>query len=223
MTSSFGAIQGFGALTGWNEQSADQNTGKDRAFTLDKDGNETDSEVFNEKQDVSVPYKATGSGTVAIPGTIGAILNSLILTQIDISTKPDDFAEMTLAGHNHTVNPHTDGDCKTGTHALAVINGFGARCFLGGTAGTTSGGIISSKITIKVDHKDVLAGADGAAGTQCEGDNTHGIMEAETVWNKVPEVASDGSWDIVVNPGTKTANQDAKTTTIRGTKKLALA
>lgn len=223
MTSTFGATQSFGAQTGWNEQSADDTTGKDRAFTLDKDGNETDSVVFNEKKEVSVPYKAADNGTIAIPGTIGAILNSIHLNQIEVNTKAEDFADMTLQGHNHTVNAHTAGDCKTGTHGITEIYGFGAHCFMGGTAGTTSGGIISGKITIKVEHKDVVASADGSIGTQCEGDNSHGLMEAETVWNGVPAVASDGSWDITVNPGTKTANQDAKTTTVRGSKKLALA
>lgn len=221
--STFGSNQAFGALTGWNEQTTSENTGKDREHTLDKDGNETDSIVFNEKKEVSAPYKANTQGTVAIPGTIGGVINSLLLTDIDISTKADAYVEMTLGGHQHSVNPHVAGSCKTGTHDLAVLNGFGARCFMGGTAGTTSGGIVSAKIKIKVEHKDVLAGADGQPGTQCEGDNTHGLMEAETVWNGVPAVASDGSWDITQNPGVATNNQDAKTTTIRGTKKILLA
>jgi hypothetical protein len=223
MPSTFGAQQAFGNLAGWNEQNADQNTGKDRAQTLGKTGNETASAVFNEKTDVSVPYKAASAGTVAIPGTIGAVLNGVLLTQIQINTKAEDFADMNLQGHNHAVNAHAAGVCKTGTHGIGPIYGAGAHCFLGGTAGTGSGGIISSSLTIKVEHKDVLAGTTGAMGTQCEGDNFHGLIEAETVWNGVPDVPSDGSWDITVNPGTKTNNQDAKTTTVKGTKALALA
>jgi hypothetical protein len=215
--STFGATQEFGAIAGWNEQSPDRTTQKERKQTLDKDGNETDSVVHNEKIEVSVSYKAADNGTCAIPGTIGAIVNSLVLTQIAINTKADDFADMTLQGHQHSVNPHTTA--KSGAHAIADIAGFGCTDFLGGTAGTTSGGPISSSLTIKCEHKDVVAGAEG---TQAEGDNFHATIEAETVWNGVPAVASDGTWDITVNPGTKTNNQDAKTTTIRGTKTLAI-
>lgn len=223
MPSSFGAAQSFGAISGWNEQNSDSTIGQDRAFTLSKDGNETDSKVFNQKTEVSVPYKANTDGTIAIPGTIGAVLNSTLLTQIRVNTKADDYADMTLSGHQHAVNPHVAGAVKTGTHAIPSIYGFGAHCFLGGTAGTTSGGILSSSLDIKCEHKDVVAGIDENSGTQAEGDNCHCVIECETVWNGVPEVTSDGSWDLTITAGTKTNNQDAKTTTVRGTKTLALA
>lgn len=216
MDIAFGATQELGAITGWNEQTPDRGTNSERKFTLDKDGNETDSHVHAAKIEVNVPYVASTDGTVAIPGTIGAILNALVLTQIQINTSADDYAKMSLQAHNHNgINNHTA--CRTGTHAIPNINGFGATDFLGGTAGTDAA-VESSSLTIKCEHVDV----NGDTGTHVDGENYHAMIEAETVWHGVPSVEAGAGWDKVTSQ-TNTNNQGLKTTTVKASKALSLA
>lgn len=215
----FGATQEFGALAGWNEQSPDRSTNKDRKFSLSKDGEETNSVVHNPKVEVNAPYDAATDGTVEIPGTLGALVNSLVLTSIDVKTVADEYAKLTMQGHNHEENPHAEGDCKEAAHGIPAIYGYGATDFLGGTAGT-GGELKSGGITIKCDHIDETAGTRGTHAPG--GENHHGIMEAETEWLGSPAVASDGSWDDVSST-TKTDNKGLKRTTVKGTKKLVLA
>lgn len=215
----FGATQEFGARAGWNDQSPDRSTNKDRKFSLSKAGEETASVVHSPKIEVNAPYDAATDGTVDIPGTLGALVNSLVLTSIDVKTNTDEFAKLTLQGHNHGENPHSAGDCKEGTHGIGPILGFGATDFLGGTAGTDAD-LKSGGITIKCEHVDENA---GTAGTHAPGgENFHGIIEAETEWLGSPETATDGSWDEVTST-TKTDNKGLKRTTVKGTKKLVLA
>jgi hypothetical protein len=216
MDIAFGAVQELGAVSGWNEQTPDRGTNSERKFTLNKDGNESDSHVHAAKIEVNVPYVANTDGTVAIPGTLGATLNSLILTQIQINTSADDYAKMSLQAHNHAgINDHVA--CKTGTHAIPNIDGFGATDFLGGTAGTDAA-VESSSLTIKCEHVDI----NGDSGTHVDGENYHGVIEAETIWHGVPSVEAAASWDQVTSQ-TKTNNQGHKTTTVKGSKALALA
>jgi hypothetical protein len=211
----FGAIQELGAIAGWNEQTPDRSTASDRKFTLSKDGNETDSHVHNPKVEVNVPYVADTDGTVVIPGTIGAIVNSLVLTQIQVNTTAEDYAKMSLQAHDHTENPHAT--VRSGTHAIPAFNGFGATDFLGGTAGTDAA-VESSSLTIKCEHVDIT----GDGGTHVDGENYHATIEAETTWHGVPSVEADPAWDNVTSQ-TKTNNQGHKTTTVRGVKSVSLA
>jgi hypothetical protein len=215
MDIAFGAIQELGTIAGWNEQTPDRGTTSDRKHTLDKDGNETDSHVHNPKIEVTVPYVANTDGTVAIPGTIGAVVNSLVLTQIQINTTAEDYAKMSLQAHNHSENAHAL--CKSGEHSIPAIAGFGATDFLGGTAGTDAA-IEASSLTIKCEHIDIA----GDLGTHVDGENYHAVIEAETTWHGVPDVEADAAWDKVTSQ-VKTNNQGHKTTTVKGSKALALA
>ena len=153
----FGATQEFGAIAGWNEQSPDRATNSERKFSLNKDGEETASVVHSPKIEVNAPYDAASDGTVAIPGTLGALVNSLVLTSIDVNTVADEMAKLTLQGHNHSENPHAASDCKEAAHGISDIFGFGATDFLGGTAGTAAE-LKSGRITIKCEHVDENAG-----------------------------------------------------------------
>lgn len=218
----FGATQLFGNLSGWNDQQPDTSNNKQRKFTLNKDGEESASQLHDDRTEVTVPYVAATAGTIALPGTIGALVNSLMLTQISIDTSAEDFVRMTLTGHDHNDgNPH-DGTEKSAAHSIANIYGFGATDFLGGTAGTDAS-LASGKVTIKCDHTDVAgcAGA-GGVGTHTAGENYHGQIEAESVWNGVPSTAVGAGWDNVTTQ-TRTNNQGHKQTIARATKALVLS
>lgn len=215
MDIAFGAVQEFGAVAGWNDQTPDRGTTSERKFTLNKDGNETDSVTHSPKIEVNAPYKANTDGTVAMPGTIGAIVNSLVLTSIAVTTSADDFAGMTLQGHNHSENAHAAS--RAGTHAIPAFNGFGATDFIGGTGGTDAS-VESGNITIRCEHVDV----NGDSGTHVDGENFHGMIEAETTWHGVPDVEAAAGWDKVTSQ-VKTNNQGLKTTTVRASKKVDLA
>ena len=219
----FGADQLFGALTGWNEQQPDTSTNKQRKFSLSKDGEETASQLHDERVEVSVPYEAADEGTVALPGTIGALVNSLMLTQIQITTEAEGFAKMTLQGHDHNDgNPH-DGSEKSAAHGTDVVMGFGATDFLTGTAGDDAS-LASSSLIIKCEHVDIAgSGTAAGVGTHTAGENYHGMIEAECTWNGVPAVAADTSvWD-AITVQTKTNNQGMEQTVVKGVKALVLS
>jgi hypothetical protein len=219
----YGATQLFGALTGWNEGQPDTSNNKQRKFSLSKDGEETASQLHDDKVEVSVPYEAATAGTVAIPGTIGALVNSLMLTQIQLTTEAEGFAKLSLQGHDHNDgNPH-DGTEKSAAHGLGPVLGFGANDFLGGTPGADAS-LASASVVVKCEHTDIAgSGTAGGVGTHTAGENFHGQIEAESVWNGVPDVAADtATWD-QVTVSTKTDNKGFKTTTVKGVKALVLS
>ena len=215
MDIAFGATQVLGALTGWNEQSPESADSFERKSTLDKDGNESDSHLHAGKTEVNVPYVASTDGTVVIPGTIGVIVNSLVLTQIQVNTSADDYVKLSLAAHDHAENPH--GTCRSGAHGIGPIGGFGATDFIGGTPGADAA-VESSSLTIKCEHIDV----NGNEGTHVDGENYHAMIEAETNWHGVPTTAAGSGWDNV-KTATKTNNQGLKVTTVTASKKVTLA
>ena len=219
----FGADQLFGALTGWNEGQPDTSNNLQRKFSLSKDGEETASVLHDDKVEVSVPYEAADDGTVALPGTIGALLNSLMLTQIQINTEAEGFAKMTLQGHDHNDgNPH-DGTEKSAAHGVGPVMGFGATDFLGGTPGADAS-LASSSLTVKCEHVDVAgSGTAAGVGTHTAGENYHGQIEAESTWNGAPAVVADTAvWDKITTQ-TKTNNQGMLQTVVKGVKALVLS
>ena len=212
----FGAAASFGTVAGWAEQSSAPSLVKDRASALGATGNEAASVLHNERTEVSTPYKATlAASSPTIPAVIGAVVNSILLTGISVSTTSGDFASMTLTGHQHTTNPHTAE--PTCTHGYAVTVGFGAQDFLGGTASANSD-VDSSTLNITCQHIDVL----GAAGDHLCGQNFNAMVEAETVWNGVPTTGAKAGWD-KGSTETRTTNTGFLQTIVRGTKALVLA
>ena len=216
----FGASQVLGTITGWNEQQPSSGTNLQRKFSLGLTGNETADKTLDNKTEVTVPYVAATAGTVALPGTIGAVVNSLMLTSIQVNTTAEDFARLTLVAHDHNDgNPH-DGSENSGTHAIPNINGFGATDFLNGTAGDNAS-LASSSLTIKCEHVDILGGT-GTVGTHTAGENYHAMIEAECVWNGVPTSGVGTTWTDMGSE-TKTNNQGFLQTTCKGVKTLALS
>lgn len=217
----FGAAEGFGALTGWEAQSNDSNVNSQRANTLDKSGNESASKLYDEKTDVQSSYKADVEADPAaptIPAEVGALVNSLILTSIDITTRGDAFAEMSLSGHNHTANAHTSSPAlNKGAHSLTLDSGFGAQDFLGGTAGDNAS-CVSGRVAITCQHNDQIDGS----GDHLVGENYDGKIEATSEWVGVPSAAVGAGWD-TTSVVTRTENTGFLRTTATGIKALALA
>src|ERR1035437_9052912 len=112
----FGACAtGFGVQVGWEIQSTNDNTASARAVALDCDGEPAAAKLHDEKQDVTTTYKAVLDANT-IPVSLGAVVNSLVLTSIAISSTEGDYATMTLTGHNHTSNSHATPALKVATH-----------------------------------------------------------------------------------------------------------
>lgn len=220
-TVTFGSAEGFGDLTstGWVAQNNDSNVNSERASVLDKDGNEEVSATYSEKTDVTSNYAANTASAVTVPASIGALVNSLILTGISISTAADNFVTLALTGHNHTANAH-DGTpaLKTAAHGMSVTAGFGAQDFLGGTAGSNAD-VVSSTLNITCQHKD----EDAADGTHLVGENYNAMIESTSEWVGVPTTPADTStWD-EISVVTRTDNQGFLRTTVTGTKKVDMA
>lgn len=148
MAATFGsAALGFGTLEGWDIQNSDANDENKRANVLGPTGNETASNVFDDTQQVTTTYKAN-TAAPTVPATLGADVNGVTLTQIQLSTDSEDWATMTLTGHAHTDGTH--GTCRTVAHGISLTAGFGASAF-----GVTGGeSVRTGECTISCDHYD---------------------------------------------------------------------
>jgi hypothetical protein len=209
---------GFGAITGWNKQDANADAAKDRAASLSEIGNETASKVTNETTKVTSNYKAAAAGSApALPTTIGALVNSLILESVSIDTKAQDFAGMALSGHNHTTNAHADTLLQAALSAYTLDDGFGVTDFLEGTAGDNASAQ-SGSLQISLQHVDEV----DEGGDHLIGNNYNCTVTATTEWCGVPTTAAAAGWDNV-SVKTVTGNTGHKKTTVTGVQTLALA
>jgi hypothetical protein len=213
----FGAAQSFGAQTDWSEQSSSSNVVSDVAKALNNIGNQVASKVHNARTEVSTPYTANKNGNCAAPTVLGKLVNSLVLTGIEIATSATAHATMTLTGHNHADNAHAD-TLQQVTHGLAsAVTGFGATDFLGGTAGSAAD-VESGSISITCEHTDIVA----SDGDHLVGNNYNATVSATTVWNGVPSATVGAGWD-VESVSTETTNTGFLKTTVTATKALTLA
>jgi len=158
MSASFGAsaTSRFGTVTGWEKQSASENEVSVRANAFDGIGNESQSNLYDKRVEVTEEWKANLTTTApTIPASIGAVTNDYVLTGITVSTVNNDFATMTLTGHKH--EDGSDGTLKSVSHGITLQRGFGTSNF--GSSGGES--IDSSSANIELDHAEVAdAGGD---------------------------------------------------------------
>ena len=217
-TITFGAAASFGAQTGWNENSSGVNVASDRGVSLDEIGNEAASQLHNERTEVSTNYASAATAAPTIPATLGAIVNSLVLTGISVQTSGTGFATMTLTGHNHTDNAHGASPALASVaHGISISAGWGGEDFLGGTAGDNAA-VESSSLDITCEHTDVT----GATGNHLVGDNHGPKISATTVWNGAPASPVGEGWD-KVSVATETTNQGFLKTTVTAEKSLAFS
>jgi hypothetical protein len=164
MSASFGAAaeSRFGTITGWKKQSSSENTVVNRANAFDGIGNESQSELYDGRVEVTEEWKSDLTTTApTIPASIGAVTNDYVLTGITVSTVNNDFATMTLTGHKHEEG--SDGTLKSVSHGITMSRGFGTSAF-GSTGGES---IDSSSATIELDHAEVA----DAGGNTARGEN----------------------------------------------------
>lgn len=214
----FGAgVTGFGAIDGFELQGSGSNVIYDRAVVLGTGGNEINQKLFNARTEVTATYKADLTGSApTLPLVLGALVNSLILTGINLNTINNDFATMTLTGHNHTANAHVATPLNVVTHGYTLTDGFGVTDFLGGTAGDNASPI-SGSINIVCDHVDRL----DESGDHLIGQNFNARAEATTTWAGVPGTASATFDEVSVE--TNQQNVDFLETVVNGVDGLTMA
>jgi len=211
----YGASEGFGAITGWNAKSTKDPTAYDRLTAHDDKGDEAASKLVGEKNEVQSDYECEND-TNTIPASIGALVNSLILTEISISTSKS-AAKMSLRGHNHGANAHAASPAlRTAVHSIAVSKCFGAQDFMSGTADTNSS-VVTGNCTIKCDHND----QDDGDGDHLVGENCNALIECVTTWSGIPTVAAEAGWDVTIDSTEDEATGFIKTV-VTGTKKIAM-
>lgn len=211
----YGASEGFGVLAGWNAISTKDPTQYERLTAHDDKGDEAASKLVGEKNEVQSDYECEDD-TNTIPTAVGALVNSLILTEIAISTDKGP-AKLSLRGHNHGANAHAASPAlRTATHGITVTAAFGAQDFMGGTAGDAAA-VISGTCTIRCDHAD----QDDGNGDHLVGENYNAMIECVTTWSGVPSVTAEAGWDVTVE-STEDESTGFVKTVITGTKKVAM-
>lgn len=213
----FGTNSKFGTLSGWAAQDGAPSTNKQLARVLGEMGDEAASALYDEKTEVSQNFTAT-SPTSAIPAAlkIGAVIGGNVVTGIHIQTVWNDYAKLSLTGHNHAANPHTDTLRQASVDSLALASGWGATEFLGATAGDAV--LQSSDANIVCQHVDI----NGASGDHANGQNYDCVVTVTETWYGIPTVAAGSGWkvtSIVKNE----KNTDYVSVTVTAQKSLTLA
>lgn len=208
----------LGAFVGWELQSENRDDTNQRAKTLDSNGDESGSNLFNNVLNLTANYRADITGATTPEDEIGDTLsNGHVITGVTLSTVNNDFATMDLTSHKHEDGNGHDS-VSNSPQAIAhgqTCNGFGAKDFMSGTAGAAAD-IESGSVSITCQHVDELA----SDGTHLVGENYDAMMEASTTWTGVPSANTDGSWD-EVTVTTGVTNTGFLKTTVNGTKALS--
>lgn len=216
----FGANSGFGAITGWDLQSTSETVVSERAQAFGKTGNESDSELYDKRTNVTSTYKAKANYSVAaptVPAAIGALLNSRLLLSIQLNTTFNGFVTMTLTGHKH--EDGTDGsDLRSIAHGISLTKGFGANEF-GLTSGLSGDSTMESSVTISCDHEEVK----DANGDTSQGENHNPRIEASiTRLGAMGTNTAPSGYDLV-SEEPKTENTGFNSFTVQLYKALAFA
>lgn len=218
----FGTASQFGTLTGWIAQDASVTITEQLARVLDTDGNEAGSNLYDKKTDVSQNFKAGSDGENIPSLNIGGKHGNYIVTSITVNTTWNDFATISLTGHNHDVSAHTNtlaqADYNDG--ALDALDGhtFGACEFLGATAGNAV--LQNSSMTIACQHVD----HNSPTGNHAIGENYDCVITVNETWHGQPTsyVDSNSSWK-VTNIAKSESNTDFETYTVTAQMPLALS
>jgi hypothetical protein len=213
----FGAADGFGAITGLELIDDTPSESTDRARALGSIGQEVAKKLKNTLTKFTSVYilKSDTNGIAAL--LLGGVLNSRLITKIQIDTDNGEEAnKVTIEGHQHAVNPHIDDRYQV---AIGVTcNAFGAMDFLGGTGGAAASPSNGS-ITFECQHTDKT----DKDGDHLVGENYDGMVTASTTWEGVPTTPADAAiWDVTTKDS-PIKNTDFKTTVVNGTKTIALA
>jgi len=172
----------FGTQIGWDLQSATYTDQSERAAAFGATGNETNSEVYDQRRNWTCNYKANVNYTATaptIPASIGAQTvvsgeEKVTLTSIVINTVYNDFATMVLSGHQHVDGTDGSAALRSVAHGITISKGFGAQAF-----GTTGGeSVESGSCTITCEHAE----AKDENGDTCAGENHNPRIQLNVTW-----------------------------------------
>ena len=192
-----------GLLSGWEIQTDQITTSRQRAQALGADGDEIASQLFDQKATISIPFVAT-SASAAIPKA-GQILGGFHIDTVTVNFTNTTFVTMTLAGHKHGSSNHPA--CRTYTGSLTTVGVlFGCPAAPVGLSIPSGAGVRSYTYTLSVNHVDEL----GSQGNFLAADNYDGTETAEVELCDTGDVAADTGWDLVTN-GHNRGNTQAET------------
>ena len=157
----------WGTITGWAlNNTASPETNK-RETAHSKTNNAIASKLYDKRIEISETYNATQKATApAIPANIG-LLNDLPMTNLQINTFQDNFAQMVIAGHEH-VDGTDNGAVRSVAHGITIERAFGVSMF----GFTQVDEPTESSVTVECDHAETPAGgAEAASGNTGAGEN----------------------------------------------------
>ena len=202
-----------GLLTGWEVQTDQITTSRQRAQALGADGDEIASQTFDERTTISVPFVAT-SASAAVPKA-GQIIGGFHIDSVTVNFSNTAFVTMTLAGHKHGSSNHPA--CRTYTGSLTTIGVmFGCPASPLGLVIPTGAGVRSYTYTLTANHVDEL----GSQGNYLASDNYDGTETAEVELCDTGEITAAQGWDLVSNGHTR-GNTQAETSTATAERHIA--
>ena len=153
-TSKWGTIAGFALNSTANPLASKRGTAHS------KTNNAIASNLYDARTEISETFRAINrAAPPTVPASIG-LLNSLPMTNLQISTVNNDFATLVVAGHEHE-DGTDNGAVRAVAHGIALSAAFGVSLF--GFTGVDEP--IESSATIECDHAEVPdANGDTGAG-----------------------------------------------------------
>jgi hypothetical protein len=207
----------MGTYNGWNTVAVTTNEQtRQEAIARDNLGNIAASNAYGDQNNYSVDFECVND-TNTVPAEIGAVVgaSNAVCTTITISTNCDQYAKMTLGGHQHTSNPHED--LRSVAHGVTVPNCFGPVNFTSATIGSAAY-LESASVTISVQHIDENCGTEHKVG------QNHGPkIEANMTFVGEPDTFADNSWTILSVPLGVSANDSFQRFNVQAHKYLTIA
>ena len=208
----------FGALTGWEDQTDNPTTSRQRAQALGADGDEIAAKTYDARTNVTGEYVATAD-SAAIPKA-GEIKNGYHIDSIQVRYANNDFVKMTLQGHKHVgenVVSHAVNSCRTYTGSLQTIGTkFGCPDAPVGVSIPSGAGVRSVNYSLSCNHVDEL----GSQGDFLAGDNYDGSETVEVELCDTGNITAAQGWDLV-NDGHTRGNTQAETSSATVEKHIA--
>lgn len=212
------AVDPFGVNAAWNCQSATPSTTKQRATSLDENGDEDASATFDTKTEVNAEYELPTIGSVAdkLP-TLGGVLGGYVITSIILKYFNTKFPTLSLTGHAHSQNTHST---SMATFAMPVTvpasTGKGVPNALSASADI---GRKSLTYSFVCEHKDEVDGD----GEHLAGQNANAVCTIDAEFVGTASISIPSGFDNTT-AGTGNSNSDfnqSSYTLVKGVKRAA--
>lgn len=202
-----------GALTGWEIQTDQITTQRQRAQALGADGDEIASQTYDARTTVSVPFVAT-SASAAIPKA-GQIVGGFHIDTVTVNFSNTDFVRMTVQGHKHGSSNHPA--CRAYTGSLTTIGVlFGCPATPVGVSIPSGAGVRSVTYTLTCNHVD----EPGSTGNFLAADNYDGSETVEVELCDTGDISAAQGWDLV-DDGHARGNTVAEASTATAVRHIA--